>query len=275
VVATLGTAGTAAAISGTGSAVSGLTSLLGGSAASSGAAKAADTAGKEYYYTAQQENPYINAGYTTVDPQSALAQSVASQQGVSPYLSAATANMPASVLTQSQLEQTPGYQWSLGQGLRATQSAAAARGLGVSGASLKGAATYATGLADSTYANRYNEAQQTFTDWLNQNTSYRDNLTAAGNMLNQVSTLGQNAASATGTTGATDASTAATAYTNAGNATGSSITGVGNAINQGLQNYLSYSNYQKNTSPQTSPTQQASSYGTNNPNFTESGALKS
>jgi len=236
----------AAAVIG-GSALSAGASLLGGSAASSGASKAANTAAQEYYYTTQMENPYINAGYTTVDPQSALAGNTAALSGGSPYLTAATANMPPSVVTQNWLQQTPGYQWQLGQGLKAVQSAAAAKGLGVSGASLKGAATYATGLADSNYQNQFNNAQQTFSDWLDQNKSYYSNLQTAGNMLNQVSTLGQNAASQTGTTGATDASTAAQAYTNAGTATGQSYVGASNALNQGINNYLSLDAYNQRT----------------------------
>ena len=65
-------------------------------------------------------------------------------------------------LSEAQLEQTPGYQFTLQQGLESTQNSAAARGLGVSGAALKGAATYATGLADNTYQNQ-------FTDELNAN----------------------------------------------------------------------------------------------------------
>src|SRR5579871_6684786 len=51
--------------------------------------------------------------------------------------------------TQAQLEQTPGYQFNLSQGLKAVQNSAAARGLGVSGAAQKGAASYASGLADT------------------------------------------------------------------------------------------------------------------------------
>ena len=71
-------------------------------------------------------------------------------------------------MTQAQLEQTPGYQFTLQQGLQATQSSAAARGLGVSGAALKGAATYATGLADNTYKDQFGIAQQQFADTVNQ-----------------------------------------------------------------------------------------------------------
>jgi len=49
----------------------------------------------------------------------------------------------------STLESMPGYQFTLGQGLRSVQNGYAARGLGTSGAALKGAANYATGLAQS------------------------------------------------------------------------------------------------------------------------------
>src|SRR6185312_11277634 len=61
-------------------------------------------------------------------------------------------------MDQATLEKTPGYQFNLTQGLKAVQNSAAARGLGTSGAALKGAATFATGLADSTYQNQFNNA---------------------------------------------------------------------------------------------------------------------
>ncbi len=54
---------------------------------------------------------------------------------------------------QKTLEGLPGYQFTLDQGLKSVQSGAAARGLGSSGAALKGAAGYATGLANSQYGN--------------------------------------------------------------------------------------------------------------------------
>jgi hypothetical protein len=53
--------------------------------------------------------------------------------------------------TMDQLEQTPGYQFALQQGLKATQNKYAAGGLGVSGAAMKGATDYAEGLAGQTY----------------------------------------------------------------------------------------------------------------------------
>lgn len=62
--------------------------------------------------------------------------------------------------SQAELEATPGYQFAKSQGLQATQNSAAARGLGVSGAALKGAATFATGLADNTYGAQFTRAMQ-------------------------------------------------------------------------------------------------------------------
>jgi hypothetical protein len=61
-------------------------------------------------------------------------------------------------MTQAELEATPGYQFTRNQGLKAVQNSAAARGLGSSGMAQRGAAEYATGLADQTWQNVY--AQQ-------------------------------------------------------------------------------------------------------------------
>ena len=75
------------------------------------------------------------------------------------------------------------------------------RGLGVGGASLKGAGTYATGLADSTYQNQFANAQQRFTDVLNLNTQQQGNLTNQFNRYNALITTGAGAASQLGTQG--------------------------------------------------------------------------
>jgi hypothetical protein len=63
-------------------------------------------------------------------------------------------------MTQEQLEATPGYQFTLQQGLKAVQNSAAARGLGSSGMAQRGAAEYTTGLADTTWQNVYNQLAQ-------------------------------------------------------------------------------------------------------------------
>lgn len=148
-------------------------------------------------------------------------------------------------MTQAQLEQTPGYQFNLSQGLKATQSAAAAKGLGVSGAALKGAATYATGLADSTYQNQFNNAQQIYSDLFNnaqtaytgfmnlgqadvnrQNQNYSNLLSAAS--------LGQNAAAQVGNQGVQSANNSGNFLTQAGNAQASGAVGGANALTSGL-----------------------------------------
>jgi hypothetical protein len=58
-------------------------------------------------------------------------------------------------IDQATLETLPGYQFALQQGTKAAQNSAAARGLGVSGAALKGASTFAKGLADQSFANYF------------------------------------------------------------------------------------------------------------------------
>lgn len=126
---------------------------------------------------------------------------------------------------QAALESTPGYQFDRTQGLKATQNAAAARGLGVSGAALKGAASFATGLADKTYGDQVNRLQN-------------------------VATMGQNAAAQTGGYATQNAGTIANNITGAGNAnaaaniaTGNAVSGVANTIgNLAMTNAILKSN---------------------------------
>jgi hypothetical protein len=216
-----------------GSLISGIGSLIGGQQASSYDKAASDTAKQVYGYTRSDLSPYTTAGQSAMSSALSLAQG--SPTGGGPdYVSQAAANLPGT-MTQAQLEQTPGYQFNLSQGLKATQSAAAARGLGVSGASLKGAATYATGLADSTYQNQFNNAQSRFSDYLSLNTGQQTNLTNQFNRLNSLATIGEQAGAATGYAGTSLASTSATAQEAAGNAlaqgTKGLATGIGNTVN--------------------------------------------
>lgn len=121
------------------------------------------------------------------------------------------------------LEATPGYQFALTQGLKSTQNSAAARGLGTSGAALKGAAGFATGLAQNTY-------QQ--------------------NLLNPLQYLagqGESAAAQTGTLGTQGAANAGAGIVGAGNAQAAGAVGSANALSGGLSsaagaplNYLLY-----------------------------------
>jgi hypothetical protein len=63
------------------------------------------------------------------------------------------------VMDQAALEKTPGYQFQLAQGLKSGVSALTARGLGpTSGAAVKGAETYAEGLASENYQQQFANA---------------------------------------------------------------------------------------------------------------------
>lgn len=53
-------------------------------------------------------------------------------------------------------QQSPGYQWQLGQGLRATDAGAAASGMLRSGATLKAEQTFGSGLANTDFGQYYN-----------------------------------------------------------------------------------------------------------------------
>lgn len=106
---------------------------------------------------------------------------------------------------EAQLQQLPGYQFTRNQGLQAVQSGAAARGLGTSGAALRGAADYATGLADSTYGNQVNRLMQ-----------------GAG--------LGESAAAQTGVFGTQTGQSIGSNILGAGNATAAADIAGGNAI---------------------------------------------
>lgn len=130
-------------------------------------------------------------------------------------------------LDQAWLEKTPGYQFTRNQGLKSVQNAAGARGLGASGAALKGAAQFATGLSDSTYQNQFQNAIT------NQTNAYSRLLSLAG--------LGENAAAGVGNAAITTGQNIGNNITGAGNAEGASYLaaakGVGNAANS-IPNYL-------------------------------------
>ena len=150
-------------------------------------------------------------------------------------------------MTQAQLEQTPGYQFTKQQGLQAVQNSAAARGLGISGASMRGAADYATGLANRTYKDQFNLQQQRFADVVNLNTVQQGNLSNQFGRLYQTAALGENAGAATGTAGTAAAPHQGNFLQTAGQTQGAGITGIGSAANQGIGNYLGYNAFQNYT----------------------------
>jgi hypothetical protein len=164
------------------------------------------------------------------------------------------------------LEQTPGYQFTRDQGLKAVQSSAAARGLGVSRSSILGAGDYVTGLADKTYLDQFNVAQQRFGDVLNLNTAQQGNLQARFGRLSGLATIGESAAAGTGVAGTSAAATGGNYLNQAGLAGAAGTTGVSNAITGAANNYLAYNAYQNRTNALNAPAQTTGYNVASNPN---------
>jgi hypothetical protein len=67
---------------------------------------------------------------------------------------------PAADAAMAKFQQSPGYQWQLGEGLRAVDAGAASRGILRSGATIKAEDTFGSGLAASDFGNYWNRLQQ-------------------------------------------------------------------------------------------------------------------
>jgi hypothetical protein len=234
---------TAAAIGGS-ALIGGITSMIGSSKAASAAKDAANLANQRYTTTRGDLAPYNTAGQAVLPTMNALAMD---RTGGGPdYVSRADAMLPGT-MTQAELEQTPGYQFTLAQGLRAAQGTASARSLGLSGGATKGAIGYATGLASSTYKDQFNIQQQRFSDVLGLNTAQQNNVTNQYSRASGLATIGENAGAQTGSIGATLAGTAGNYLNQAGVDTAAGYSGVGNALAGGVQSYLGYKNYADRT----------------------------
>lgn len=146
-------------------------------------------------------SPFINAGKNQLP---GLTQWNDYNNENSPLNALMKLVMPGADMS-STLEQTPGYQFNLSQGLRAGNNALAARGLGGSGgAAAKGASTFASGLAGNTWQSVVNALSNTFS-------------TGAGTMQNLVNT------------GAQSGNALAGVGTSTANANSNALIGAGNA----------------------------------------------
>jgi hypothetical protein len=255
-------AGIAGAVGGVASAAG---SLFGGSKGSAGSGQSAYLQALEMNQNIVNTQPFISAGGAAAGQlQNMLASGQLgtpmdmSGQPTAAQVPQYTGGPPPQFSwnpTMAGLAQTPGYQFTLQQGLLGTQNAAAAQGLGVSGAALKGAAGYATGLANSTYNQQLNNAESIYGNQLagynaglagygqqlagfqtqqgafqNQFNDYWANQTNRYNQLANLSQLGGNVAVGQG-------SNATTAASNIGNAvqTGAQVQAAGT---QGALNSL-------------------------------------
>jgi len=212
-----------------GSAAIGAGASIFGASAQASAAKQGIAAQQGMYATgmnfAQQQlanaqgalNPFIAAGGT------ALGTYQAALPGLTAPFSAAN------------LAATPGYQFTLGQGLKSTQNAFAAQGLGSSGAALRGAGQFATGLAQGTYTQQlqnYLQQNQQIANLLYQPVA--TGAGAAGTLAGVEATLGGAGLGGAVTTGQGIASSLA----GLGNAYAGGATGVSGALTGGLNTYM-------------------------------------
>jgi hypothetical protein len=195
-------------------------SVIGANAAESAAktqANAADQAAQmqlaEFNQTQSNLAPFVAGGKSAFSNLLGLTGNGPGGQGVGPL------TQPFNP-TMAQLAQTPGYQFTLGQGELGVQNSFAAQGLGSSGAALKGGVNYAEGLASTTY-------QQQFQNYLQQNQQIYS-------MLGGLSNIGSNAAAMTGTQGLTATGNAGQFLTAGAAAGAAGQIGAANAIGGGI-----------------------------------------
>lgn len=200
-----------------GSAVIGAgTSLLGGSQQASGSAAAQKLEQQQMYDTTLNNMAFINNGTGASNQLSALTGGQGTPAQQSALQAAGLGSSLTFQPTQAQLASTPGYQFDLAQGQQATANSNAAQGRGISGAALKGAASYATGLANNTLTT--------------QDQIFQNNV---GNVLNPLQFVaGQGQASANSEAANNNAATsgAASAAAGQGIASSAGFTGAGNAL---------------------------------------------
>jgi hypothetical protein len=204
----------AAAVGAVGSTVAAGASKSAANTQAQAAEDAAHLQNDQWNQTQANLQSYMDLGSSYINPlKAALSNPMLTQQFSAP--------------TEGQAQATPGYQFTLNQGLKSVQNSAAARGLGVSGAALKGAASYTTGLADSTYNDVFNRALQTF------NTNY----SSAANNVNRLQSVvasGQNAAATNGSLGAAAVGNIGNTLTSGANAQAAGTVGSANALASGL-----------------------------------------
>ena len=263
---TFGISATAASLIGAGA------TLVGGAISSSGASKAADAqraAAAESAATqremadksiaAQREmfdigradlQPYREGGVTA---QNQLMQmfGIGGDQNAQGY------GRYAQDFTMPEFTGDPGYQFRLKSGMEALNRSAAARGMGQSGANIKGALEYGQNFGSNEYNNAYNRALGTYQiNRANQLDPlfklYTGGQSAAAGSATQAGNLGQNLGTTYSNLGtnlgkaATDAGAATAAgYVAGGTAINSALGGVTNQITA-AQNAANQTSYQNN-----------------------------
>lgn len=200
-------------------------SLVGAGASIFGASKAADAqtqaaqaaiANQQQMYgqNKTQLQPFINAGAGQIGNQQALLDP---NNAGGPLAALMKLTNPGADMS-AELAQTPGYQFSLSQGLRASNNQLAARGLGGSGGAVaKGAANFAEGLAGNTWQSVVQALQNQF----------QTQAGAGQNLINS----GMQAGSSLAGVGTSTANSITGSLTGAGNAQAAAANAIGTGVN--------------------------------------------
>lgn len=169
-------------------------------------------------------------------------------------------NLLTNGITQQSIEATPGWSAINSLGQQGVTNSAAARGLANSGAALKGAANYASTMADQTYQNLYNNQLNTTqgllgtaSGYLSTNDANQGNINNTWNRENALLGYGANAAGSSATNATNTASLSAQAALGGVGASMAGTTAMGNSLTNGLTSlgnqaggYASnYQNYQR------------------------------
>jgi len=187
--------------------------IIGGIMSSNGAESAANTqAGAANNATAAQLQMYNQNVQRLAPWTNAGSSALGTLQGMMPSLT--------SQFSAADYQQSPGYQWQLGQGLQAIQNSASATGGVNSGNTLKALMGYGQGLANQDYY----QALNAYTNWQNQ----------AYNMYSGLSNTGANSAGMMAGLGAQTANQIGQNTIGAGNAIAAGQVGSANAIGNSL-----------------------------------------
>jgi hypothetical protein len=130
----------------------------------------------------------------------------------------------------NQFQQDPGYAFRLKEGQKALEQSAAARGGLISGNALRAATRYGQEMGSQEYTNAFNR--------------YQAERNARLNPLQSLAGVGQSSVNQIGAAGQNYANNAGQAIGAAGQAAASGYMGVANAANQGVSQYLNYTQNQ-------------------------------
>jgi len=197
--------------------------LTGSNAQANAAQQAAQTQSAASKYAADLQNQQFQQYQTNLQPYMNVGA-----QALPQYLSLLGLGSQGQAGIQAALQNMPGYQFALQQGLKSSANSASGSGLNLSGAQQKGLANYSTGLASQTY-----------------NTMLQ-NLGSAvgvgGNAVTNAGQAGMNTAAAMGNNLTAGANATAAGQVAAGNAQSNAISGLFGA-GQGAAGIYALGNY--------------------------------